>query len=195
MTVYPVFSPTDIPKGGPGPRSPLPRLHDAEAAREQAGPKTQALPALDKACPPGDVRLTRGGNRYHPQWAQAVEERSRLTPQDQFEAHDLDSMRLRQLQTQLGAYGIDRAYLVKKRLRFFPEQPLYILLVRPHQADTQAVLATLGTQIAQELKFYGELLVRLTTETEPELVVQIQAQAPQELLAAALGGGAIAEAC
>lgn len=118
--------------------------------------------------------------------AEADLERSQLTPQDQFEAHDLDELLLGELCQQLQRYPIARAELVKKTLRFFPEQPLYILLVRPvaDMAEQQLSLieSTLGTQIAQELCFSRELLVCLTGETEPHLIDRIQAKSSGNLL-------------
>lgn len=119
--------------------------------------------------------------------AEADLERSQLTVQDQFEAHDLDHLLLSDLAQQLQRYPIGRADLVKKTLRFFPEQPLYVLLVTPVVAQASTIAAntsefTLGTQIAQELSFSRELLVCLTCQTEPDLIHRIQAQSPGNLL-------------
>jgi hypothetical protein len=111
--------------------------------------------------------------------AGADQERSQLTLQDRFEAHDLDSRLLNQLRQQLQRYPICRASLVKKRLRFFPEQPLYILLVDPSHSQVDS---TLGTQIAQELKFGRDLLVRLSVDCEPSLLEQILDKADGNLV-------------
>jgi hypothetical protein len=111
--------------------------------------------------------------------AGADQERSQLTLQDRFEAHDLDAMLLHQLRQQLQRYPIRRASLVKKRLRFFPEQPLYVLLVEPSYCQVDF---TLGTQIAQELKFGRDLLVRLSLDCEPSLIEQIWAKADGNLV-------------
>lgn len=118
--------------------------------------------------------------------AEADQERSQLTAQDQFESHDLDGLLLGDLAQQLQRYPIGRADLVKKTLRFFPEQPLYVLLVTPvaFQDSANALESTLGTQIAQELSFSRELLVCLTSQTEPDLIHRIQAQSAGNLLAA-----------
>ncbi len=117
--------------------------------------------------------------------AEADLERSQLTLQDQFETHDLDRQLQVNLCAQLQRYPIARADLVKKTLRFFPEQPLYVLLVSP-SADLAEQLnssleSTLGTQIAQELCFSRELLVCLTSETEPQLIQRIQAKSKGDL--------------
>lgn len=121
--------------------------------------------------------------------AEADFERSQLGPQDQFEAHDLDELLLEDLRQQLQRYPIAQAQLVKKTLRFFPEQPLYVLLVTPTLACEEPAhpdwASTLGTQIAQELCFSRELLVCLTSETESPLVERIQAKSAQPLWDAA----------
>ena len=118
--------------------------------------------------------------------AEADLERSQLTSQDQFEIHDLDGQLLGELRQQLQCYPITGAELVKKTLRFFPEQPLYVLLVSPGAVSAKhpapPLESTLGTQIAQELCFRRELLVCLMGETEPCLVERIQAQSPGNLL-------------
>jgi len=118
--------------------------------------------------------------------AEADQERSQLTAQDQFEPHDLDGQLLEDLRQQLQHYPIGRAELVKKTLRFFPEQPLYVLLVAPHGCEATSTSPqpepTLGTQIAQELCFRRELLVCLTPMTEPLLVARIQAVSQGNLL-------------
>lgn len=117
--------------------------------------------------------------------AEADFERSQLGPQDQFEAHDLDERLLEDLRQQLQRYPIAQAQLVKKTLRFFPEQPLYVLLVTPTLVCGEPAhpdwASTLGTQIAQELCFSRELLVCLTSETESPLVERIQAKSAQPL--------------
>lgn len=115
--------------------------------------------------------------------AEADLERSQLNPDDQFETHDLDEQLLGDLCQQLQRYPIAQAELVKKTLRFFPEQPLYVLLVCPAAEQLNPSLElTLGTQIAQELRFSRELLVCLTSDTEPQLVNRIQAKSTGNLL-------------
>lgn len=118
--------------------------------------------------------------------AEADWERSQLTSQDQFEPHDLDQLLLGSLCQQLRRYPIARAELVKKTLRFFPEQPLYVMLICPAASCAEQPLSslssTLGTQIAQELCFSRELLVCLTQDTEPQLVERIRAKCPGQLL-------------
>ena len=118
------------------------------------------------------------------QLAEADVERSQLGVQDRFEAHDLDERLMEDLCQQLRQYPICQARLVKKTLRFFPEQPLYVLLVEPMGSHTFSpdcdgidgpAEPTLGTQIAQELRFRRELLVCLTSNTEPQLVARIEA--------------------
>lgn len=123
--------------------------------------------------------------QYRP-LAEADQERSQLTTQDQFERHDLDERLLSELAQQLQRYPICRADLVKKTLRFFPEQPLYILLVTTRECQNSPVPkvgeSTLGTQIAQELRFGRELLVCLTDQTDPDLIQRIQEQSQGSLL-------------
>lgn len=123
--------------------------------------------------------------QYRP-LAEADLERSQLTAHDQFEVHDLDKLLLGGLVQQLRRYPICRADLVKKTLRFFPEQPLYVLLVTPIASQDDAIPgaadSTLGTQIAQELRFSRELLVCLTDQMEPALSRRIQGQSGGSLL-------------
>lgn len=114
--------------------------------------------------------------------AQAVQERSHLQPGDRFEPHGLGGKQLAQLQRQLSCYGLSAAHLVKKSLRLFPEQPLYVLLVEPltsppprGQQPRPQVDSSLGTQIAQELNIQPELLVCLSDSLDPQLEQLIRA--------------------
>lgn len=106
--------------------------------------------------------------------ATAVQERSQLSSGDRFEAHGLGEARLAQLQSQLCGYGLRSAHLVKKSLRLFPEQPLYVLLVQA-QGEGTAPDPSLSSQIAQEIAFRGELLVCLVGSLLPPLEAAIQA--------------------
>ena len=61
----------------------------------------------------------------------AQEERSNLKKDDKFEHHNISDIEVKKLCQQLSHYPqIITAYLVKKKLQFFPEKPLYILAVK-----------------------------------------------------------------
>lgn len=61
----------------------------------------------------------------------AQQERSGVWSHDNFEPHNLSPEEKQQLKDQLATYpGIKEAYLVKKVVRYFPERPFYLLLIK-----------------------------------------------------------------
>ncbi|MEH2178184.1 M48 family metalloprotease [Nostoc sp.] len=61
----------------------------------------------------------------------AQQERSNLKKDDKFEPHNISDIEVKKLCQQLSHYPqIITAYLVKKKLQFFPEKPLYIIAVK-----------------------------------------------------------------
>lgn len=63
----------------------------------------------------------------------AERERSGVTLKDQFEPHGLTAQQVAEIQAQLAVFSdVQKAYLVRKSVKHFPEQPLYVLGVVPY---------------------------------------------------------------
>lgn len=91
----------------------------------------------------------------------AYAERERINLKDTFDPHGLDQEKLAEVRAQLRAIrGLRKAYLLRKRLDLFPEQPLYVLgfSCTPwwslHRRKREAVV---GQRIVDELRLPGEL--------------------------------------
>jgi Zn-dependent protease with chaperone function len=55
----------------------------------------------------------------------------RLTPRDAFLPHGLDGEQLAALRAAVGIPGVKRAYVVRKRMRHFPDEPTFVIGVVP----------------------------------------------------------------
>lgn len=74
------------------------------------------------------------GNRHYPILLLAQEERSVIRAKDEFISHNLSRDILRSLSRQLSDYPqIKKSYIVQKALKYFPEEPLYVLGVVRHR--------------------------------------------------------------
>lgn len=70
---------------------------------------------------------------YQERMRQAKRERTfpMLTPNDRFIPHGLNAEQLASVRAAVGIAGIRRAYVVRKRVKHFPEQPLYVIGLLP----------------------------------------------------------------
>ncbi|MCS7209825.1 MAG: M48 family metalloprotease [Fimbriimonadales bacterium] len=89
---------------------------------------------------------------YHAQLATAHYERKRITLRDHFLPHGLTPEQLQSLQQQLSQHPeIVKAYLVRKELKAFQEEPMLVLGVRPRWSSaghqTNQLLERLSEQI------------------------------------------------
>jgi hypothetical protein len=74
------------------------------------------------------------GNRHYPILLLAQEERSAIRAKDEFISHNLPRDILRSLSRQLSDYPqVKESYIVQKSLKYFPEEPLYVLGVVRHR--------------------------------------------------------------
>jgi len=94
---------------------------------------------------------------------EARDERSQVTLDDELERHGLPASALEELRKQLaGVPGLKKVYLVRKRVRRFPERPCYVLGYRvrawwpPHR---RRLAARVQSQIAETVVFPGHGLV------------------------------------
>ena len=93
----------------------------------------------------------------------AEQERSTLMTNDKFEAHGLPEEAVASLVASLRAIpNLARAYLVRKRVRHFPERPLYILgyvVARKGIFRNKERAAELAEEINREVQFPGHTLI------------------------------------
>ena len=82
------------------------------------------------------------GRTHARQWEAAQEERSDISPDDKFLYHGLSAEQVAALRLQLW-----RAYLVRKQVRHFPEQPLYVLGIVPSVTARPNLAQSLGERI------------------------------------------------
>ena len=74
------------------------------------------------------------GNRHYPILLLAQEERSVIRAKDEFISYNFSRDILRSLSRQLSDYPqIKKSYIVQKSLKYFPEEPLYVLGVVRHR--------------------------------------------------------------
>jgi Zn-dependent protease with chaperone function len=84
----------------------------------------------------------------------AEQERSEVTVRDQFAPHGLNREQLESLVNQLRTYRqIKTAYLVRKVLHYFPEEPLLVLSVRPKGFMTSKKIDKLLTALTEEVTY------------------------------------------
>lgn len=104
-----------------------------------------------------EAALYRERGRTHArQWEAAQAERSAITPEDKFIYHGLSAEQLAALRQQLSQNSqIWRAYLVRKQVRHFPEQPLYVLGLVP----SATARPDLVQSFSSHLDFPGETFV------------------------------------
>ncbi len=96
------------------------------------------------------------GRTHARQWEAAQAERAAITPDDKFLYHGLSAEQLAKLRSELGPmHEIHRAYLVRKQVRHFPEQPLYVLGLVPSASAPPNFADSVGAKI----NFPGETFV------------------------------------
>jgi Zn-dependent protease with chaperone function len=122
----------------------------AEENDEAALPHLERAMALDEQfTPPGcevaaGMLMRRGRDRdaepfrarwaaYHQRMAAARHERSlrALTPGDRFIPHGLNAEQLAEVRRQVAVPGVKRAYVLRKRMVHFPDDPCYVIGVVP----------------------------------------------------------------
>lgn len=102
----------------------------------------------------------------------AKQERSSVRASDRFEPHGLSAASEAQLRQQLARYPeVKEAYLVRKVVQYFPQEPFYVLGVKRKRAlleiDEQELDQKLLNRLANELKFSGETwIVPLNSATK-----------------------------
>lgn len=102
-------------------------------------------------------------SRYQSAVAAANQERMKVLPTDTFLPHDLEPSVLNEVISKLTAISdLDSAYLVRKQLRHFTQQPLFVLCVHVapgffgHNASSNAQLAQ---RVAAQVKLPGRQFV------------------------------------
>ncbi len=96
----------------------------------------------------------------------ARQERSDVRINDRFERHGLSAEAEAQIRQQLARYPeVKEAYLVRKVVQYFPEQPFYVLGVKRKRSllelDEQSADQKLLDRLANELQFAGETWIVL----------------------------------
>ncbi len=83
-------------------------------------------------------------------------ERADIGPQDSFLPHDLPADELTRFRGQLGQFAqVGRAYLVRKKVKYLADKPLYVLAVLPTGGGGPELAARLGPKLA----FPGETVL------------------------------------
>jgi Zn-dependent protease with chaperone function len=108
----------------------------------------------------------------------AQAERDQLQIQDQFSAADSSPEAQETLIQQLANHPIQTAYLVQKILQYFPERPLYVLLIKRQRSwiefGTIEKNAILLKALSENLGCPGETLILLETEEHKALCQKIR---------------------
>jgi hypothetical protein len=121
-------------------------------------------------------------------FAAASEERASIDEDDAFLPHELPSETEDSVRQSVLRHGwIERAYLVRKRLRYFSEWPLYVLVVTPKKTrrrGSAAPVAALVETLAGQLDLPGEVAVIL-----PGRKSRLESRVAKVEDAALLGGG------
>lgn len=122
--------------------------------------------------------------RYHAAQAQVNAERDFVRDSDTLLPHALSPRELEALREQLAGYTeVARAYLVRKALQYYPERPVYVLMVAYSWRHAYLPIkrpAGLSAKLAQEITFPGETLVmavnatKLTRKVECKIWLQIR---------------------
>ena len=90
-------------------------------------------------------------------------ERNELLPNDPLDPHGLTEDQLVQLQTELkSVVGLRKAYLVKKRVRHFPNRPFYVLaytVTARFRLHSKRKAVKILQRIKQAVEFPGETLI------------------------------------
>lgn len=82
----------------------------------------------------------------------AQEERSRILASDQLLPHELTDEQMAVLREQLSRFAdVDRAYIVRKAVRYFPERPCYIIGVAMHTAWYKLRSESAGIELIDRL--------------------------------------------
>jgi Zn-dependent protease with chaperone function len=82
------------------------------------GQEEKGLPYLNKA------------ETFYENVVAAQKERENISDQDEFEAHDLPAEKVNAITGKIAMHEeIEAAYLIKKKVRYFPEKPCYVLAI------------------------------------------------------------------
>lgn len=101
-------------------------------------------------------------------------ERQHIKHTDKFITHDLPAVEVQQITKQLSSYlSVDKAYLVRKRTKIFPDKPLYVLgimrrFIRGTGANYQPD-AELIEQIKAEISLSSQVHVIIFNQTNMKL--------------------------
>jgi len=99
----------------------------------------------------------------------ATRERRQIQTTDKFDRHDLSAENLEELLVQLRAIPkLRKVYLVKKRLRFFPERPLYVMgytIAAFWPWRHQKLAKKIAAHIAETVSFPGQAMFLCITGT------------------------------
>lgn len=103
----------------------------------------------------------------------AEQERAQVSVSDEFIPHELSKSDLAELSQQLRRYPhICEAYLVQKKVRYFPEEPFYVMVISRKVSFWKLALSSQDTkiinQLVKELNFPGQCwITALNEETRP----------------------------
>ena len=93
------------------------------------------------------------GRKHEREWEAAQLERSSVTPEDKILYHGLTAEQVGKLRSELSQLDqVWRAYLVRKQVKHFPQEPLYILGIVPSAFATPNLAEIVGSKI----EFPGE---------------------------------------
>ncbi len=109
--------------------------------------------------------------------AGAEHERSNVFPGDQWLAHGLEPDALRALIDRLSKVkGLQRAYLVRKQVRFLPQQPLYVLGFTTRRLGfPSSRAAQIMEEVRTQVQFPGETLILRLDSRNRRLSSEIRA--------------------
>lgn len=110
----------------------------------------------------------------------AADERSRITPKDDFQPHELRPESVASIRSQLALEdAVIEGWLAKKSVKNFPDRPVYVLCVRRKSSWWKVESSTRNTKFAQHLastlRFPGEFFVLVLCGETKKLVQKIQA--------------------
>lgn len=119
-------------------------------------------------------RYRQRAQEHYQQLLLANQERAGVKASDQFEPHELSAAAESNLRKQLTRYPeIKEVYLVKKVVKYFPEQPYYILGVRRNRSfwetDEQQKNQELLNQLATQLECPGQTWIVLLNREQKAL--------------------------
>jgi hypothetical protein len=106
--------------------------------------------------------------------SEAARERNQLSSDDLFEPHGLPEEAVADLRAQLQATGVvATAHYVRKRVRHFPEHPLYVLCFEAKGASRDPMGPRPLETVRTSVRFPGETMILAAKGSDHVLVAKI----------------------